>query len=121
MVQARYQIPPAQGLHNLPAGFPNHLFVTRKVRMALSLLKLFISPMKYFSACMIDLMIGGLKQKLTTQVYPAEVADLSYSINPSQAGTGQGISIMVAGYNQNLPVRTLLLSIGAFNETTNIL
>jgi secreted Zn-dependent insulinase-like peptidase len=53
---------------------------------------------------MIDLMIGGLKQQLTTQVYPAEVADLSYSINPSQAGTGQGISIMVAGYNQNLPV-----------------
>jgi secreted Zn-dependent insulinase-like peptidase len=61
---------------------------------------------------MIDLMIGGLKQQLTTQVYPAEVADLSYSINPSQAGTGQGISIMVAGYNQNLPVR-MLLCIGA--------
>jgi secreted Zn-dependent insulinase-like peptidase len=57
-----------------------------------------------FSSVLLDLMIGGLKQQLTTEVYPAEVAELSYSINPSVAGTGQGISIMVAGYNQKLPV-----------------
>lgn len=31
VVQARYQIPTSQGLHNLSTGFPNHLFVTWKV------------------------------------------------------------------------------------------
>ncbi|XP_059475438.1 nardilysin-like isoform X2 [Neocloeon triangulifer] len=83
-----------------------------------------VSPLIFFSpenACMLDLMIGGLKQKLTTEVYPAQVAELSYSINPSEAGTGQGISLMIAGYNEKLPLlmETILKEWKNFEENFN--
>ncbi|CAB3380047.1 Hypothetical predicted protein [Cloeon dipterum] len=81
-----------------------------------------ISPLIFLSpenACMLDMLIGGWKQQLTTKVYPAEVAELSYSITPTESGTGQGISIMVWGYNEKLPLfmETILKEWDGFEES----
>jgi nardilysin len=49
---------------------------------------------------MLNLYVEILKQLLVEELYPADVADLSYSIEPCE----KGIVLKFSGYNQKLHV-----------------
>jgi nardilysin len=49
---------------------------------------------------MLNLYVEILKQLLVEELYPADIADLSYSIEPRE----KGIVLKFSGYNQKLHV-----------------
>ena len=52
------------------------------------------------SAAMLNLYVEILKQLLVEELYPADIADLFYSIEPQE----KGIVLKFSGYNEKLHV-----------------
>ena len=78
------------------------------------------SPMQLQSlnnSCLLDLMVMCLLQNIIEDVYPADLAQLSYSLYSSETG----LVIKVSGLSDKLPnlMEVLVRRLGTFKQDTN--